>query len=180
MYNTEMKLIVGLGNLGRDLEKTRHNVGFLFLDYVYGLADIRIIKKWRQEKALEAEIAQVMIGEDECILAKPQTYMNDSGRAVKRLLAHFPGIDAHKDLLVVYDDIETPLGRWKVKTEGSAGGHNGIRSIIAHIGHTFTRYRVGVGRPTDDTPVHEYVLSQMKKAEQERLLDVFAEISEGI
>ena len=139
-----MKLVVGLGNPGPQYEHTRHNVGFRVVD--------KLAKKmgWRwNEQRSRAMLASGMLGSEKVALAKPLTYMNLSGQAVGELLRWYK--ISPEDLLVVYDELDLPLGIIRLRPKGSAGGHNGIENIIAHL-HTneFPRLRVGIGRPTNN------------------------------
>lgn len=140
----EMKLVVGLGNPGPQYEHTRHNVGFRVVD--------KFAKKmgWRwNEQRSRAILASGMLGGEKIVLAKPLTYMNLSGQSVGELLRWYKL--SPEDLLVVYDELDLPLGTIRLRPKGSAGGHNGIESIIAHL-HTneFPRLRVGIGRPANN------------------------------
>jgi PTH1 family peptidyl-tRNA hydrolase len=137
-----MKLIVGLGNPGTQYAQTRHNVGFRVLDT---LASQR---NWRWERRGRAMLSTGTIGTEKVVLAKPLTYMNNSGEAVAELLRWYKL--QPDDLLVIYDDLDLAIGRVQLKAGGSAAGHNGMSSIIHHL-HTnaFPRLRVGIGRPAN-------------------------------
>jgi PTH1 family peptidyl-tRNA hydrolase len=140
----EMKLVIGLGNPGPQYEHTRHNVGFRVVD--------KLAKKlgWRwNEQRSRAMLASGMLGNEKVVLAKPLTYMNLSGQSVGELVRWYK--ISPEDILVVYDELDLPLGTIRLRPKGSAGGHNGIESIIAHL-HTseFPRLRVGIGRPTNN------------------------------
>ncbi len=131
-----MKIIVGLGNPGKEYEKTRHNVGFMVLD--------EVSKQWNTEKKFLAEICQL---NKDTILVKPQTFMNDSGKAVRKI-CDFYKVNLAKDLWVVHDDLDLELGRIKIHA-GGPSGHHGIESIIKETGSSeFIKFRLGVGRPT--------------------------------
>ncbi|HLI06530.1 MAG TPA: aminoacyl-tRNA hydrolase [Ktedonobacteraceae bacterium] len=149
-----MRLVVGLGNPGPQYEHTRHNVGFRVVD--------RLARKkgWRwNEQRSRAMLASGMIGNEKVVLAKPLTYMNLSGQSVGELVRWYK--ISPEDILVVYDELDLPLGTIRLRPKGSAGGHNGVESIIAHL-HTneFPRLRVGIGRPTDSRmDTVNYVLS---------------------
>ena len=139
-----MKLVVGLGNPGSEYRETRHNVGFLVAD--------EIVRRWRLSDAwrekCEALHVRTTVGDEAVIVAKPLTFMNLSGQAVAGLAAFYK-IDP-VDVLVVTDDVALPLGRLRARPEGGAGGHNGLKSIIQHLGtQAFPRVRVGVGRGDD-------------------------------
>lgn len=136
------KLIVGLGNLGREYEKSRHNAGFTLIDELalnWGLL-------WEFNKKLNAEIASATPRDDKVILVKPQTFMNNSGEAVARALAYFS--NEPSDLLVIHDDVDLEPLQFKVSRNSSSAGHHGVQNIIDRIGtQDFTRLRVGIGRP---------------------------------
>jgi PTH1 family peptidyl-tRNA hydrolase len=155
-----MKIIVGLGNPGRKYERTRHNAGFMAVD---GLAKVLRIEI-TQEKH-HAHMGKGRIGPEDTILAKPQTYMNESGRAVGAILRG--AYAAVSDLIVVHDELDLPLGSVRVKIGGGHGGHNGLRSIIEHVGSPdFFRVRVGIGRPAAGMDSADYVLSSFSAEER--------------
>ncbi len=147
-----MKFIVGLGNPGKKYQPTRHNVGFLVVDLIAA----------RQSIAVRKQLCGALTGEwaqngESILLAKPQTYMNRSGVAVSELLRQFNGTP--DDLVVIYDDVDLPFGRIRIRTQGSAGGHRGLVSIIEHLGGVpFPRIRIGIGRPPEGTETADYVL----------------------
>jgi len=137
------KLVVGLGNPGKEYERTRHNIGFAALDRLAEKLDCSFRRKWR----FSAEIAEAMAGEaGKVVLAKPRTYMNRSGSAVSALL-NWLKVEPSQ-LLVVVDDADLPLGQIRLRAAGGSGGHNGLRSIIEALGgnEEFARLRVGIGR----------------------------------
>ena len=149
-----MKVIVGLGNPGREYEMTRHNVGFWAID--------RLADEWGialNQGKFKGLMGEGRVGTEKVILVKPLTYMNLSGECVAPLL-NFYKLDAEEDLLVIYDDLDLPCGKIRLRTKGSAGGHNGIKSLIAHLGtQEFKRIKVGVDRPEPGRKVADYVLS---------------------
>ena len=149
-----MYLIVGLGNPGREYAETRHNIGFRV---IYELANVhKISVSGVKYKAL---IGQGMINGKKVILAQPQTYMNLSGEAVAPLMNYFK-IEP-QELLVIYDDLDLVPGKLRMRGSGSAGGHNGIKSLIDCLGtQNFSRIRVGIGRPEGQIPVRDFVLSK--------------------
>jgi PTH1 family peptidyl-tRNA hydrolase len=155
----KLKLIVGLGNPGRPYAAHRHNVGFRCLDHlarVHGLSFVRDQAK--------ADLASGRIATLRVLLAKPRTYMNLSGQAVRRL-ARFYKI-APQDILVIYDDLDLPLGVIRLRPEGGSGGHKGMKSIIESLGtQAFPRLRIGIGRPPDEDVV-DYVLSDFTPDEE--------------
>jgi PTH1 family peptidyl-tRNA hydrolase len=164
-----MKIIVGLGNPGRKYERTRHNAGFMAVDEL--ARDLRF--SLTQEK-YHALIGKGKVGVDEVLLGKPQTFMNESGRSVGAILRYTAATVA--DLIVVHDDLDLPLGTVRVKPGGGHGGHNGLRSIIEHLGTPgFIRIRVGIGRPPADRDAADYVLSPFLPEERQGVLDAVAQ-----
>lgn len=154
-----MRLIVGLGNPGREYEASRHNVGFRCLDELAARHHIDLSRR-----AFKSLVGSGDIAGERVILAKPQTYMNLSGEAVAPL-ARYYGIPL-EHLLVIYDDMDLPLGRIRLRERGSSGGHNGLNSIIAHVGSDqFPRLRIGIGRPLRAT-ARDFVLSRFDKEEE--------------
>ena len=135
-----MFLIVGLGNPGREYEKTRHNVGFAVIDALADKYNISVA-----DRKSRAFCGKGIIGGQKVLLAKPQTYMNLSGESI-RSLADYYKIDVETELLVIFDDVSLDVGQIRIRKKGSAGGHNGIKNIIANLGtDTFERIKVGVG-----------------------------------
>ncbi|HLA05646.1 MAG TPA: aminoacyl-tRNA hydrolase, partial [Syntrophales bacterium] len=148
-----MKLIAGLGNPGEQYQSSRHNLGFLTLDYLAGRHDIPLKKQ-----GFEALFGKGKIGSETVLLAKPQTYMNLSGIALERLVSYFK-VDI-KDLIVVHDDLDLPFETIRLKKGGGEGGHKGLMSIIQHVGSAdFLRVRIGIGKPIRKSMVEKYVLS---------------------
>jgi PTH1 family peptidyl-tRNA hydrolase len=153
-----MKLVVGLGNPGRDYTGTRHNVGFAVVDRV--AADHRVA---RFQDRFQAECAEWFRDGDKILLAKPQTYMNLSGNSVRQLVDFYQLAIEH--LLVVCDDVNLPLGKLRFRARGNHGGHNGLRSIQQHLGTPdYSRLRIGVGAAEGDLIQH--VLSHFRAAER--------------
>ena len=156
-----MKIIVGLGNPGRKYARTRHNAGFMAVDELAGSLHVEIT----QEKH-HALLGRVRIDSTEAVLVKPQTYMNESGRAAAAVLRDT--YSAVSDLIVVHDELDLPLGSVRVKTGGGHGGHNGLRSLIEHLGSPdFIRVRIGIGRPEPGIESADYVLSPFRAEERE-------------
>lgn len=155
-----MKLIVGLGNPGKPYEHTRHNIGF---DVIEALA-----KKWNApltQSKFNGMYTSVHRPEGKVILVKPLTYMNLSGECVGPLMDYFD-VDI-EDIIVIYDDLDLDVGKLRLRQKGSAGGHNGIKSLIHHLGtQEFNRIRVGVSRPPSGMKVADYVLSKFSKDDQ--------------
>lgn len=148
-----MKMIVGLGNPGAEYAKTRHNVGFMCID---ALADRIGVDAWREWQ--QAVVCDAHLGAEKVVLVKPWTYMNESGRAVGSMMSYFKLDPA--DLIVIYDDMDIPCGTVRIRRKGSAGGHNGIKSILSHVGREdFARVRIGIGRPLSGWTVVDHVLA---------------------
>ena len=160
-------LVVGLGNPGEKYAKTRHNMGFLTLDLLAEREKIRI-----DRLKFKAVTAQATFGGARCLLMKPQTFMNLSGEAVREA-AQFYKIPPEK-VLVIYDDVSIPVGKIRVRPSGSAGGHNGIKNIIAHLGtDQFPRVKVGVGAPGQEGDMIDWVIGNPSQAERKILQDSF-------
>ena len=162
-------LICGLGNPGRKYEKTRHNTGFMVLDELAARHGL----KWKT--AMKAKVAEGRIAGQKVILAKPQTYMNLSGESVSRLAGYY-GIGAAQ-ILAVFDDVSLPLGVIRLRRSGSAGGHNGVKSLISCLGSDgFPRVKMGVGEKPEEADLIEYVLGRFPKEERKLLKK---EVEEG-
>ena len=157
-----MKLIVGLGNPGREYRDTRHNVGFMVVD---ALADRwRVNDEWRER--FEALQIKTTVGAEPVIIAKPLTFMNLSGQAVSAIAGFFKIEPA--DVFAIVDEAALPLGRLRARREGGAGGHNGLKSLIQHLGtQAFPRMRVGVGRGADGRDLSDHVLGRFETAERD-------------
>ena len=152
-----MKIIAGLGNPGPQYMHTKHNAGFLFLDR---FASQMGIEDWRER--FHALVAEGWIGAEKVLLMKPMTYMNESGSAVGPMLDWYKL--APEDLLVVHDDMDLPPGMIRLRAQGSAGGHNGVKSIIAHIhSEKFCHVRIGIGRPLPQWSVIDHVLAPFQE-----------------
>ena len=162
-----MYLIVGLGNPDKKYEKTFHNMGYIAVGDAAEILGAKFKKK-----ECEASVAEVQINGEKVILARPLTYMNNSGRAVKQLMAKYK-ID-ECNLIVIYDDYDLPKGKVRIRAGGSAGTHNGMRSIIGETGlKDFPRIRIGIRDEGVDIPIINYVLADIKKEDYE----LFAEAS---
>ena len=156
-----MFLIVGLGNPEEKYAKTFHNMGFL----AAGDAAALLGAKFRK-KECEASVAEAYVGGEKIVIARPLTYMNASGRAIKQLMARYKISPA--ELVVIYDDYDLPKGHVRIRPSGSAGTHNGMRSVIAETGLTeFARIRIGIRDPEVNIPIINYVLSEVKKEDYE-------------
>lgn len=153
-------MIIGLGNPGKQYEKTRHNVGFQAIDL---LADQ--LKAPAPQTKFNGLFTTVHVGGEKVILVKPLTFMNLSGECVRPLMDYFNVSD--DEIVVIYDDLDLAPGKLRLRAKGGAGGHNGMKSLIAHLGtDTFNRIRIGVGRPDGRMGVADYVLSPFNKDEQ--------------
>ncbi|WP_294375463.1 aminoacyl-tRNA hydrolase [uncultured Clostridium sp.] len=162
-----MFLIVGLGNPGSQYEDTRHNIGFKVIDNIAKEYNIDI-----NRQKFKGMYGEGFINGEKVILLKPSTYMNLSGESVKEVLDFYKL--SNEDILVIYDDISLDVGRLRIREKGSAGGHNGIKNIIAHLGtDVFPRIKVGVGQP--DVDLVNYVLGKFSKEE----MDVLSESIEA-
>jgi peptidyl-tRNA hydrolase, PTH1 family len=153
-----VKLIVGLGNPGAQYKGTRHNIGFAVIDEIARRAAVGF-----ESAPAEAVIAKWRRPEGGALLAKPLTFMNLSGQAVGEIARYFK-VDV-PDLLIVVDEVQLPLGRLRARARGSAGGHNGLKSVIAHLGDDFSRLRIGVGRGEQQRDLADHVLSRFEKEE---------------
>lgn len=169
-----MKLIVGLGNPGDEYARTRHNVGFVVADAVAEAHQITL-----NQTKFKAIIGKGVIGSEEVIIAKPQTFMNRSGESVSSLLSFFKLNPT--DCIVICDDLELPTGKIRVRGKGGHGGHNGLRSIIELTGsQEFVRVRVGIGRPNDSSQVSNYVLNTFSKDEKPLIADAVERASKAV
>lgn len=159
-----MKLIVGLGNPGNAYTRTRHNIGFLVVE------KIAQKREGKFHKACDGLVARIDVDGHQCSLLMPQTMMNNSGVSVNAAATKF-GVPM-SDVLVVYDDMAIAFGSLRVRASGSSGGHNGIKSIIAHVGgQDFPRLRLGIGQPPVNVDAADYVLAKFTSGEQECLPD---------
>lgn len=150
-----VKMIVGLGNPGSKYEKTKHNIGFMAIDNIVKNLDVT----FTDDKNFKAQIGSTFINHEKVYFVKPTTFMNNIGIAVKALLTYY-NIDI-TDLIVIYDDLDMEVSKLRLRSKGSAGGHNGIKSIIAHIGtQEFNRIKVGIGRPLKGMTVINHVMGQ--------------------
>ena len=157
-----MFLIAGLGNPDKKYEKTRHNIGFDTVDALAEKYNISITEKKHKALCGSGVIEGVKV-----ILAKPQTYMNLSGESIAEIV-NFYKLDPESEMLIIFDDISLAPGNIRVRKKGSAGGHNGIKNIIAHLGgQVFPRIKVGVGEKPPKYDLADYVLGHFSKAEQE-------------
>jgi len=167
-----MRLLVGLGNPGAKYARNRHNIGFMAAD---AIASAHGFSPWRAK--FQGEIAEGRLGDDKVLLLKPATYMNLSGDSVRAAAAFYKLAPA--DIIVFHDEIDLAPGKVRIKTGGGTAGHNGIRSIGAHIGPEFTRVRLGVGHPGHKDLVSPYVLGDFAKSEEGWLADLLDGIADG-
>lgn len=174
MPGTPLKMIVGLGNPGPEHLLTRHNAGFWFVD---ALAS-RLGGRFRSHTKFQGEICRVQLAGGDITLLKPMTYMNRSGLAIRSLADYLkvsPG-----EILVAHDELDLPVGEVRFKLGGGAGGHNGLRDTITHLGAEFWRLRLGVGHPGDRSLVIDYVLRRAPKAEEDQILACVEESLEAL
>lgn len=170
-----MYIIAGLGNPGREYEDTRHNVGFRVLEKLAKKENISVL-----EKRHKAIIGKGVISGRKCILAKPQTYMNLSGESVRELADYYK-IDIEQELIVIYDDINLEPGQLRIREKGSAGGHNGIKNMIACLGSdVFARVRIGVGKKPEQMDLVDHVLGHFAGEEQKLMEQSFENAARAV
>lgn len=164
-----MKLIVGLGNVGKEYAKTRHNVGFMALDY---FADMNHWGNFKSGPDKRADIAESTNTHQKIILVKPQTMMNDSGLAVQALMRFYKANPA--DAMLIYDELALPFGAVRIREGGSSAGHNGVKSLIQNIGDGFLRLRIGIDSAnTKKFDNKAFVLARFSNEEEEQLQSIF-------
>jgi PTH1 family peptidyl-tRNA hydrolase len=169
-----MLLVVGLGNPGDKYDRTRHNIGFMFLDYLAREAGAEF-----KESRWEAMVAKASLESGPVLLVKPQTFMNLSGRAVAKIVSYHK-IETER-IIVVQDDLDLEPGRLKIVQDRGAGGHNGIRSIIENLGtRQFVRLRVGIGRPPEFMSPSDFVLSRFTETERKLIDRGFSEMAKAV
>ncbi len=168
-------MIVGLGNPGRDYAETRHNVGFVVLDALASKARV----SWASRREFESEAARFERGGDTIHLLKPQTFMNESGTAVGAFVRYHRFEPS--EVAIVFDEIQLPVGRAKLSSSGSAGGHNGLASVLSHLGGDFVRFRVGIGpRHPPEIDLKDYVLGKFTPEQKTSLSEKIPEILDGL
>lgn len=175
-----MKLIIGLGNPGKNYEKTRHNIGFMFLDF---LKKEFLFPDFSFDKKFNAEISEQVFNNEKILLVKPLTFMNLSGETVRKILDFYK--ITNQDIVVIQDELDLPLGKYKVATNSSSAGHNGIKNIIEHLGtQEFSRLRIGIGTQDHNAScllgAHDFVLSNFTQNEAETLHRLFPELLKEI
>lgn len=169
-----MFAIIGLGNPGKEYENTRHNAGFNSVDAIAKKYGIDISKN-----EFKSKVGQGFIDNQKVILAKPQTYMNNSGEAVREVV-DFYKLDSSSDIIIIYDDISLDVGMIRVRDKGSAGGHNGIKSIIAHLGsEAFLRIRVGVGDKGENGDLVKHVLGTFKGEDENTIKESYEKAADA-
>lgn len=170
-----MFIIVGLGNPTNEYAGTRHNVGFDVIDAIADKYNISVT-----ERKNRAFCGKGLVAGQKVILAKPQTYMNLSGESVRGLVDYYK-IDEETELLIIYDDISLDVGQLRIRKKGSAGGHNGIKNIIQHLGSdVFLRIKVGVGEKPKEYDLVDYVLGHFSKEEREIMADGYRNAVEAV
>lgn len=169
-----MKLVVGLGNPGSEYEKTKHNIGFMVID---AIAAKEAHTPWKE--TMKALVSTITVDGEKVLLVKPQTFMNASGEAVGPLMRYYK-IDP-ADVYCVYDDMDLPVGKLRIRPNGSAGGHNGIKSLIAHMGTSeFPHFRVGIGRPLPQWTVVDHVLAPFPDEAKQKVADGIRDMAEAV
>lgn len=161
--NEPIQIIVGLGNPGSRYEDTRHNAGFWFVDQLarrYGAV-------FKEERRFQGELARIRVDGRDVRLLKPATFVNRSGNAVRSLAGYLKVVP--EAVMVAHDDLDLPVGTVRLKRGGGAGGHNGLRDVIAHLGREFFRLRIGVGHPGHQDEVIDYVLTRPTRDEDESI-----------
>lgn len=167
-----MFLIVGLGNPGKEYDNTRHNIGFEVIDYLSRKYNIEI-----NRRKFKGVCGEGFIGNTKVILLKPETFMNLSGESVREVISFYKM--STEEIIVIYDDISLDIGKLRIREKGSAGGHNGIKSIIANLSsEVFPRIKLGVGQPKDNLISH--VLGKFSKDESEVLKEVIEASSKAV
>ena len=163
-----MKVVIGLGNPGKKYEKTRHNIGFIVIDSLRKKLNIS-----DEREKFQALVSEKNIDGEKVIFLKPQTFMNLSGNSVIEIV-NFYKLDPKKDIIVIYDDMDLSFGDIRIREKGSSGGHNGIKSIISHIGEEFIRIKCGIG--AKEKGAVEYVLGEFNQTEQKDLEEILEKI----
>ena len=170
-----MYIIVGLGNPEKKYFTTRHNIGFMTIDTIAEKYNIRV-----EEAKHKALIGKGVIEGQKVILVKPLTYMNLSGESVREVADYYK-VDPESEIIVVYDDISLPVGQLRIRPKGSAGGHNGIKNIIAHLGtEKFMRIKVGVGEKPSKMDLADYVLGHFTDEELKLEKEAFDKVTDAV
>lgn len=170
-----MYIIVGLGNPKKEYENTRHNIGFDVIDKLAEEENIAVL-----EKKHKAMIGKGYVAGQKCVLAKPQTFMNLSGESVRELIDYYK-VDETTELIVISDDISLDVGQLRIRKKGSAGGHNGLKNIIAHLGHdNFMRVKMGVGEKPKGWELADYVLGHFTSDERKTMDEAAGRAADAI
>ena len=170
-----MYIIAGLGNPGRKYDNTRHNIGFMVIDAAAEKYNIAVTEK--KHKAL---IGKGIIGGEKVLLVKPQTFMNLSGESIREVIDYYK-IEEKTELIVISDDISLDVGTLRIRKKGSAGGHNGLKNIILHLGHDeFRRIKIGVGEKPVEYDLVDYVLGHFGKEDSELIEESVKKAAEAI
>lgn len=170
-----VKMIVGLGNPGSKYNDTKHNIGFMAVDRIVKDLDVN----FTEDKNFKAEIGSDFINGEKIYFIKPTTFMNNSGIAVKALLTYYN--ISIKDMIIIYDDLDMEVGKIRFRQKGSAGGHNGIKSIIAHLGtQEFDRIKVGIGRPNGRMTVINHVQGKFDKNDEIMILNTLDKVDNAV
>ena len=170
-----MYIIAGLGNPSKEYNNTRHNIGFDVIDKIAETEGISVI-----EKKHKAIIGKGYIGGQKVILAKPQTYMNLSGESIREMIDYYK-VDSTSELIVISDDISLDVGQLRIRKKGSAGGHNGLKNIIQHLGHDqFMRIKMGVGEKPAGYDLVDYVLGHFTQMERAAMNEAAAKAVEAV
>ncbi|MBG6202205.1 aminoacyl-tRNA hydrolase [Roseibium album] len=167
-----MKLIVGLGNPGAKYAGNRHNIGFMAVDEIHRRHSG--FQPWRAR--FQGQVSEGRLGSEKVLLLKPSTYMNESGRSIGEAM-RFYKVEP-EDIVVLYDELDLPPARFRMKKGGGHGGHNGLRSLTAHIGADYRRLRLGIGHPGDKKLVSNYVLGDFSKADKDWLDPLLTNIAD--
>lgn len=155
-----MKLIVGLGNPGKEYEKTRHNIGFMVVDKISSMLNGNDFKE-----KFSGLLCEINYKGEKLLILKPQTFMNLSGNSLIQVV-NFYKLNVEEDIIIIHDDMSLPLGKLRIREKGSAGGHNGIKSIISQIGDKFLRIKFGIGQSADKDKIINFVIGRFSKEEE--------------
>lgn len=169
-------IIVGLGNPGKAYENTRHNLGFLAID---ALKETFGEGEWEDRKKFESIVCEGRVVTVPVLFVKPQTFMNNSGEAIHKIV-EFYKLNASQQVLVVFDDIDIPLGTFRIKHKGGPGTHNGMKSIVDHLGEDFARLKIGLGAPPKEQDLATWILSGLTAEEKIETTQIFGQLPEAI
>lgn len=170
-----MILFLGLGNIGSEYEKTRHNMGFQFLEYLKSEWNGT---EWKLQEKLQAFVSEVQKNGEKILLARPTTYMNLSGEAASKLKNYYK-ID-QQNIYVIYDDLDLPLSMIRIRQNGGPGTHNGMKSLVQHLGENFARIRLGIETRPEKSESTNYVLGAWTKKDQPKLKEAHEKAKEAL